>query len=337
MKRRNKEGNVNLDHDANQAIEYGGMKVKSKMCGTSVFKEHESPDRSLFILMSVVLVVLFCWPGVLLAQQDVSHEALDEYKELKRAAKEEKVEEAVKEDKTGTDPRAFTDKWTPFYRFTELENGLKQQTLTASGSLDFSPRVGMFYEVPLSVHTDLPGPGLESIGMGDITFTFVVKPKAWEFKYGKDGEKQGNVMWGTDFTFPTATDDASGGDALLFAPMVVVVLDMPFHGFFAALNLYYFDVFKDDSAPDTSKYVGRFYYMQPLSRPGPWYGGLFILPEFQPIYDFETDDYSSWFGLEIGKVAGVGKIAYIKPGWGINNSEGTDRKSTFEAGFRWFF
>jgi hypothetical protein len=32
-----------------------------------------------------------------------------------------------------------------------------------------------------------------------------------------------------------------------------------------------------------------------------------------------------------------GKIAYIKPGWGLDNSEMTDRKSTVEAGFRWFF
>lgn len=304
--------------------------------------EHSRPSRFLLICLSAAMATLLSLPQATFAQQKVSPEALDEYRELKQAAKEKKIEKAVQKDKTGTDPRAFTDKWTPFYRFTELENGLTQQSLTAYGTLDFSPRVGMFYEVPLSVHTDLSDvagipPGTESIGMGDIKFTFVVKPKAWEFTYGKNGEKQGNVMWGTDFTFPTSTDDASGGDALLFAPMVVIVLDMPFHGFFAALNLYYVDLFKDDSAPNTSKYVGRWFYMQPLTRPGPWYGGLFILPEFQPIYDFETNDYSSWFGLEIGKVAGEGKIAYIKPGWGIDNSEPTDRKSTFEAGFRWFF
>jgi hypothetical protein len=103
------------------------------------------------------------------------------------------------------------------------------------------------------------------------------------------------------------------------------------------LNLYYFDVYKKDSAPDTSKYVGRWFYMQPLTPPGKWWGGLFILPELQPIYDFETDDFSAWFGLEFGKLLAPGKIAYIKPGWGIDNSELGDRKSTFEVGFRWFF
>ena len=58
---------------------------------------------------------------------------------------------------------------------------------------------------------------------------------------------------------------------------------------------------------------------------------------FQPIYDFKTEDSSLWVGLEIGKIWAPGKVAYVKPGWGIHNSEPTDRKSTFEFGFRWFF
>jgi len=325
-------------------IRWGGVKVQSKNSIKLDFRKHILPGRFLWVVLSIAMGALLSLTPATFAQQGVSPEALDEYRELKQAAKEKKIEEAVQEDNTGTDPRAFSDKWTPFYRFTELENGATQQSMTAYGTLGFSPRVGMFYEVPLSVHTDLsdvaglpPGTDQESIGMGDIAFTFAIKPKAWEWKYGKDGKKQGNVMWGTDLTFSTATDDAAGGNSFLFAPLVAVVLDMPFHGFFAALNLYYFDVFKDDSAPATSRYVGQWYYMQPLSRPGTWYGGLYLLPEFQPIYDFETEDYSSWFGLEIGKLAGEGKIAYIKPGWGIDNSEPTDRKTTFEAGFRWFF
>jgi len=38
---------------------------------------------------------------------------------------------------------------------------------------------------------------------------------------------------------------------------------MPLHGFIAMLNLYYFDVYKQAGAPDTSRYVGRWFYMQP--------------------------------------------------------------------------
>jgi len=276
--------------------------------------------------------------------QEVSQEEIDRYAELKKAAKDEKIDAAVQEDQTGTDPRSFSNKWMPFYRYTELENGLIQQDLTAFGTIGFSPRVGMFYEMPLAQYRDFskvpgfpPGATSDAIGLGDMNLKFLVRPKAMDFTYGKEGTKSGSVMFGTDFTFPTATDDALAGDAFLFAPIVAVVVDTPLHGFFAALNLYYFDVYKADSAAETSRYVGRWFYMQPLTRPGRWWGGIFALPELQPIYDFKTDDFSLWLGLEVGKLLGPGKIAYIKPGWGLDNSEITDRKATLEFGFRWFF
>jgi hypothetical protein len=291
------------------------------------------------LLLSVALMV----SGPSFAQE-VSDEEIERYKEIKKAAKEEKVEAVVEQDKTGTDPRVFADKWMPFYRYTKLENGLTQQDLTAFGTVAFSPVVGMFYELPLAQYRDFSDvPGLpaiapiDTIGMGDIDLKFLHRPKALDFHYGKDGKKSGSVLFGTDLVLPTASDDALAGDAFLFAPIVAVVVDMPLHGFFAALNLYFFDVYKTDSAPETSRYVGKWFYMQPLTKPGRWWGGLFILPELQPIYDFKTDDFSLWLGLEIGKVVGQGKIAYIKPGWGLNNTEAIDRDSTFEVGFRWFF
>jgi len=262
--------------------------------------------------------------------------------ELLDQAREERIEVAVEGNKTGTDPRDFSLKWMPFYRYTELDNGLTQQDLTAFGTVPFSPELGMFFEVPVAQYRDFSdiegvAAGTDAIGVGDIDLKFMWNPKALGFNYGKDGTKSGSWLFGTDFVLPTATDDALAGDSLLFAPIVGVVVDMPFYGFFAMLNLYYFDVYKKDSAPDTSKYVGRWFYMQPLTPPGKWWGGLYLMPEFQPIYDFETDDASLWVGLEFGKMVAPGKIAYIKPGWGINNSEPTDRGDTFEVGFRWFF
>ncbi len=272
----------------------------------------------------------------------VSQQEIAELKELLALAKQERIDAAVEGNKTGNDPRDFSLKWTPFYRYTKLENGLTQQDLTAFGTVPFSRRLGVLFEVPVAQYrdfSDVPGflPGTDAIGIGDISLKFVHNPEALGFTYGKDGEKSGSILLGADFVLPTATDDALAGDALLFAPIVGVVLDMPFHGFFAMLNLYYFDVYKKDGAPDTSRYVGRWFYMQPLSRPGPWWGGLYLMPEFQPVYDFETDEFSSWIGLEFGKMFAPGRIGYIKPGWGINNSELVDRDDTFEVGFRWFF
>lgn len=320
--------------------------MKSINFGKRTLLKYRFLSNFLLIFLSVAMATFFSLPTAVAQegqkQQEVSQEEVEKYKEVKKAAKKEKVEKAVQEDATGTDPRSFSDKWMPYYRYTELENGLVQQDLTAFGTIGFSPRVGMFYEVPLAQYrdfSDVPGvpPGTDAIGMGDIDLKFLWRPESLEFSYGKEGKKSASVLFGTDFLLPTATDDALGGDAFLFAPIVGIVFDMPFYGFFSVLNLYYFDVYKKDSAPKTSRYVGRWFYMQPLTRPGPWWGGFFLMPEFQPIYDFETDDFSSWIGVELGKVFAPGKIGYIKPGWGISNSEPTDRKFTFELGFRWFF
>jgi hypothetical protein len=274
--------------------------------------------------------------------QEVSQAEIDKYHDIKQAAKSAKVEDNVQEDATGTDPRVFSDKFMPYYRYTELENGVIQQDVTVNGTLDFNPRVGVFYEVPVAQYRDFSGiegadPDADAIGMGDIDLKFLWRPKATDWKYGKDKKMSGSLLFGTDFLLPTATDDLLGGNSFLFGPIVGIVVDMPLHGFFAALNIYYIDVYKDSTAGDTSLYVGKWFYMQPLTKPGEWWGGIFLLPEFQPIYDFETDDFSAWIGVELGKMLAPGKIAYIKPGWGLDNSEEMDRKSTVEAGVRWFF
>jgi hypothetical protein len=319
--------------------------MKSGNFGKSSLLKYRLLNRMVPFFLSVAVVTLYSLPAVAQEkqeQQDVSHEQIEEFKEVKKAAKDKRIEKAVKEDATGTDPRVFNNKWMPYYRYTELENGLIQQDLTAFGTFGFNDRLGMFYEFPLAQYrdfSDIPGvaPGTDAIGLGDMDLKFLWRPETLEFSYGKEGKKSASVMLGTDWLLPTATDDALAGNALLFAPIVAFVFDMPLHGFIAALNLYYFDVYKKDSAPETSQFVGKWFYMQPLTKPGPWWGGLFLLPEFQPIYDFKTSDFSAWIGVELGKMMAPGRILYIKPGWGIDNSEPTDRKSTFEVGFRWFF
>jgi hypothetical protein len=300
------------------------------------------------LFFSLALLTVFGLSAAVAQEGQSSASASQQQEEIARLnglleqAKEERIDAAVQVNKTGTDPRDFSLKWMPFYRYTELENGLIQQDLTAFVTVPFNPELGMFAEVPVARYRDFSDvegfdEGTDAIGVGDIDLKFLWNPKALGFNYGKDGKKSGAWLFGTDFVLPTATDDALAGNALLFAPIVGVVMDMPLHGFFAMLNIYYFDVYKKDTAPETSKFVGRWFYMQPLTPPGKWWGGLYLMPELQPIYDFETDDFSLWVGLEFGKMVAPGKIAYIKPGWGINNSEPTDRADTLEIGFRWFF
>jgi hypothetical protein len=305
---------------------------ESKMNCRKPFK-YQLPDDLLLVFLTIAMV-MFLGLSPAVAQEktdtpDVPKEQIEEYDQVKKAAQADKIENAVEGNKTGTDPRDFSSKWMPFYRYTTLENGLIQQDLTAQGVIPFNQKLGLFYELPLGQYrdfSDIPGvaQGTDGIGVGDMDLKFIYAGIP-------------NVLLGTAFILPTATDDAFAGNALLFAPLAGFIFDTPFHGFIAAMNLYYFDVYKEDSAPKTSRYVAKVYLMQPLTKPGPPWGGLFLLPEFQPIYDFETEDFSSWIGVELGKMLAPGKIAYIKPGWGIDNSESTDRESTLEVGLRWFF
>ena len=280
-------------------------------------------------------------------QAGVSHEEIEKYKEVKKAAKEKTVDENIEGNKTGADPRDFSNKWMPFYRYAKLRNGLRQHDLTAFGTFAFTPRLGMFYELPLAQYRDfsnvagLPaGTPTSAIGLGDMNLKFLATPKAFEFTYAKEGKMRGNVLVGTDMTFPTATDDLLGGNAFLLAPIVALVMDMPFHGFVALLNLYVFDAYKTDAAPRTSRYVGRWFYMQPLTPPGEWWGGFYLMPEFQLIYDAIARHTSMWLAPEVGKLLAPGKILYAKPGFGVrrnSKSDPTDRQFTMEVGFRWFF
>ena len=78
----------------------------------------------------------------------------------------------------------------PYYRHSELENGLTQQDVTAFGTVAFSPVVGMFYELPLAQYRDFGGvPGFpadaesKAIGVGDVSLKFLIRPKSLDFNY----------------------------------------------------------------------------------------------------------------------------------------------------------
>ena len=324
------------------------MKITiSKIAVTENFK------LKIFYLSLFFLATLFL-PSNTFAQEKeqdsikiMSQEMFDEYKALKKAAREARVAEVTEQDGTGNDPRAFGNKWTPLYRFTELENGLTQQDVTPAGSIAFTPNLGVFYELPLAQYRDFseiegyPEEAPSSvIGVGDLSLKFLARIKPWDFSYGEPGKmnkKTASIMIGTDFVMPIATNPLLAGNSFKIAPIVGLVIDTPMHGFFAMLNLYYFDVYKSAAAPTTNMYVGRWFYMQPLTPPGKWWGLFFLMPEYQPIYNFETEDFSSWLGVELGKIISEGNVAYIKPGWGLGNDQVTDRKVTFEFGWRYFF
>ena len=278
--------------------------------------------------------------------------------------------------KTGTDPRDFSSKLMPYYLYTELENGIKVNQMNFFGMHAFTGRFAMTYDIPLAKKIDysdlgafrtlsggipsgsgfgeVPSGGVpfddldpdgDVIGMGDISLRFFLRPEQLEWSYDDGntmGKKKGiSLMPLVELLFPTATEDVLGGEAMIVSPGFVLVVDMPGDapfglGFFAMMNFFDFDVYKDDSRGSTSRWRGRWFWMQPLTRPGPaLFDGLYLLTEFQPVYDFNTSDFDFWIGPEFGKAMEWGAI-YAKPGWGID-TETEDRDFTFEVGFRYFF
>lgn len=286
------------------------------------------------------------------------------------------------DDSTGTDPRSFSTKFMPYYRYTELKNGLYSNSLTMFGLVRLADSLAITYEVPVvknieygSVREfkqlqaggippgqgggapptgipvdDLDGDG-DNVGMGDTIFRVFYKNKHLRFK-SPLGIGQLEIMPGFQQVWPTATQDVLGSEAWLGAPILVLVMDMPLNGFVAFMNFYEFDMLKDGTRESVERYIGRYFYMQPLTPPqfmakgnpdipdlGFWLSGIYLLPEFQPIYDFENDHFSFWVGPEFGKMIGDdGKnVVYMKPGWGADPDELTgDRDFTFEIGWRYF-
>jgi hypothetical protein len=278
------------------------------------------------------------------------------------------------EDSTGTDPRSFGTKFMPYYRYERLENDVKVDTLALFGLVRIDDNIAWTYELPVAKKIDYssvsafkslpacppaisgelpgsPGGGFPNngvpfsdldcdgdvMGIGDLGLRLFVKNERLRFDSPfRDGS--GEWMLGFETLLPTANEDVLGGEAWVLSPLVTLVMDMPLpYSFMALMNFYDFDVTRDSSRDNISRFRGRWFYMQPLTPPDKgWWGGIYLLPEFQPVYDFERSEFSFWIGPELGKILAPGRIVYLKPGWGID-SEDPERDFTFEAGFRWFF
>ncbi len=121
--------------------------MKSGNFGKSTLLKYRFLNRIVLFFLLVAVVTLYSLPAVAQEkqeQQEVSKEAIENFRETKKAAQRAQVDKIIKQDKTGTDPRVFSNKWMPYYRSTELENGLEQQDLVAFGTLRFDDRLGMF-------------------------------------------------------------------------------------------------------------------------------------------------------------------------------------------------
>lgn len=240
---------------------------------------------------------------------------------------------------TGTDPRDFRPKFMPYFRYAELENGVTENNMSVFGLMAFAKNFAMTYELPIALEREAPAGGLgppvnpnnqvgEATGIGDLNLRFFYRDP--NIAIGPVEIMPLVEMW-----FPTANEDVLGASLFQLAPGFALVGDMGFwpYSFAALMNFYQFDVYGDDDAGDVSFYKGRWFFMFPFPTL------TYLMPEMQPIYDFETDEFSFWIGPEVGQILGENHnfVLYAKPGWGIDNDQGFDRDFTFEFGWRWFF
>ncbi len=358
--------------------------------------------------LTTVTLALALGPGIAAAQGEVDdlkrelktlQERIDRLERSKATAPVAAPEQAAKakqqgdggfesKDQSGNDPRDFTTKFMPYYRYTNLKNDLEVHELVAFGFLAFNTRFGMTYEIPLAKHVDYsrvdafksataggcpPGAGSGSLppigvgpgggggipfddldcdgnstGLGDTIIRFFTRPKALEFTFGAN-KKNLTFIPTFEFTAPTATEDILGGEALILSPGLTFVFDAPVNkvpfslGFFALMNFYDFDVFRDSDRDYTSRWRGRYFWLQPLSKPTPEFkildlSGFYSMLELQPVYDFRQNHFSFWIGPEIGKILKPGRVIYFKPGFGVSGDPNKgDRRWTIETGWRYFF
>lgn len=322
-----------------------------------------------FKLFISVLISLWLLPAITVADNTIpSVENIFRMSLADVAGEEAAVEERPGStgDQTGTDPRDFSSKFMPYYRYTELDNGVKINDLTMFGMYAFTPKFAFTYEIPVyrnmdysSVLPNPPGgiggpippggisPPFDDIsssgstsGYGDLNLRFF-----YNFDWGGDYAEEGK-SWSLfpviETMLPTASDDVLGSDTTIVSPGITFVTDLPGGppfglGFIAFMNFYDFDVDKGDAGQDYSRFRGRWFWMQPLSKPGPELtDGLYTLTELQPVYDFENDEFDLWMGPEFGKIIKEGHIMYVKPGWAFD-PDPVDRKFTLEIGYRYFF
>jgi hypothetical protein len=267
---------------------------------------------------------------------------------------------------TGNDPRNFTSKFMPYYRHTELKNGLTADDLTIFGMWALTKNFALTYETSLGSKVDITGTAA-CAGLPDTDCTGSV-PGHGYLPNGLPAEGDGvevgmgdtilrafwnvdSTLWGgavipgLQVTLPTATDSVLGSETVAGGPIATFVWDLkkyPAPGaFFAMMNIFEFDWYRDAGRDQVGRYIGRWFLQLPINKKHK----LYILTEFQPVYDWENSHFSFWFGPEFGKAfmpsEGIfrnGGAIYIKPGIGIGaDSNSGDRDWTLEIGVRFFF
>ncbi len=251
------------------------------------------------------------------------------------------------EVKTGNKPSTFNYRINPYVRHNAFEN---EGTTTDYSLFAMAPVKwpwaldGAFvYEGPIVRHNDfedvntLPAAArTEETGFGDAVLRAPGILKPFEFA---------SLNWTPviipEVTIPIGSDDVSG-ETFIGSPGGGFVISSPNskRWFLAAIQFYDFDIAKSSGRPDVNRVRLRYFWQYLLSPKHK----IYVMPEFQAVFDFEEDENSFWIAPEIGKVFSTpqgkkaGFVAYVKPGVGFGNrSNSFEREWSVEVGIRWMW
>ncbi len=254
-----------------------------------------------------------------------------------------KADEIKSSVKTGNDPRDFSHKITPYYRF-DSRNGVDQQTANLFFMIPFTfPGTtipsAVTFESPLYTWNDNDfAPNAD--GIADWTFRLIMKP----FTTGFIGNTRASHVFFLEATVPSGAAGVTGDQTILSPGYGPIISNSP-NWFFAPIFFYDTAINNDSMADDVDRLRARIFFQYA------WPNGVYVLPELQLVYDFNRDEFTGNFLPEIGWVydkppkledgyrpsARPGKAIYIKGGPGFSNSDPGDLDWRVEVGHRFLW
>lgn len=239
--------------------------------------------------------------------------------------------EAMKKDKTGTNPVNFQRELRLYDEFTWLNTeGDGTQNVTTvefrTPLLDgkWQWRVRARYSL---IEADFNNDGIDDVdesGLGDTDMRFLTVPVL-------DMANRRALAFGLEFFFDTASEDALGAGTTSIGPQVFYVKFLK-RGLFAPALQYKFSVDEDDGRSETDQFLIDLNYLLMAKDKQSWF---FADPQI--VIDNEENTEYAIVDLEVGWMLSKwtdlkGHSFYIRPSFGVGADRPTD--GSIELGYK---
>jgi hypothetical protein len=244
------------------------------------------------------------------------------------------TKEAMKGDKTGTNPVNFTHDARIYNEFQWLNtSGDGDQNVT---TVEFrTPFAGGKWQLrirgryqSINIDSDDGFDEVDESGIGDFDFRFLTVPIM-------DMEKKFALATGLEVFLPTATEDSLGSGAFSFGPQVFAVFFTPLGikgTLVAPAYQHKFSIDEDEGRSDVHQGLIDIFLLWSSSDKQYW-----ALVDPQIILDYEEEKEFMLIDIEAGTMLDryfgtKGHSAYLRPSFGIGGDRPTD--GSIEIGYK---